>query len=290
MNIKLWILASRPVTLGASLAPVLIAGGLAYSRMLFNFWPFLVALICALFIQVGTNFANDYYDFLTGADKNRTGFVRMIQSGSIAPHQMKIAFIFMFALAILLGVYLIIIGGWLIAVIGILAICFGVLYTGGPYPLAYIGFAEFFVIIFFGPIATWGTYYVQTLQSSNIAIIAGLAPGFLSCALLAVNNLRDINQDKLVGKKTLAVRFGEIFARSECIIFILAAAMVPIFLFKCNPNKPFLLGGCVIIIFAVPSIKLICYSRDRQKLNKTLISTGRMLFLLGTLITLGFLI
>ncbi|RMF56518.1 MAG: 1,4-dihydroxy-2-naphthoate octaprenyltransferase, partial [Calditrichaeota bacterium] len=197
---KVWLMASRPRTLGAAIAPVLMGLSMAYADMGLHMPSAIATLICALLIQIGTNFANDYYDFVQGADTGeRLGPTRATQAGLVTPQAMKKAFIMVFSVAFLIGLYLIWRGGWPIFLIGVLSILFGILYTGGPYPLGYNGLADIFVLIFFGPVAVGGTYYLQTLQINGLVLIAGLAPGLISTALLTVNNLRDVITDRQAG-------------------------------------------------------------------------------------------
>ncbi|MBW1752269.1 MAG: 1,4-dihydroxy-2-naphthoate polyprenyltransferase, partial [Deltaproteobacteria bacterium] len=208
-NLKIWIDAARPKTLWASVAPVVIGSAMAFESGGLHIMSALSALLGAVLIQIGTNFANDYFDYYTGADStDRLGPTRVVQAGLVQPTTMKAAFIAVFALAVVPGAYLIWRAGLPLFVIGVLSILCGILYTAGPYPLGYVGLGELFVILFFGPVAVGGTYYVQTLQISVPVIISGLAPGLFSVAILTVNNLRDVKSDHRAGKKTLAVRFG----------------------------------------------------------------------------------
>ena len=170
-----------------------------------------MALLGAILIQIATNFANDYFDFVNGADtEERVGPTRATQAGLITPNAMKWAFILTFALTIPVIAFLTIKGGMVIVWIGIASIISGILYTGGPKPLGYMGLGDIFVLIFFGPIAVGGTEYVQSLEWSVDATIIGLASGFISTAILVVNNLRDKDTDSKVGKNTLAVRFEKV--------------------------------------------------------------------------------
>ncbi len=191
----------------------------------------LAALLGALLIQIGTNLSNDYFDFVKGADtEERLGPARATQAGWIRPEIILRSSLLVFAAAVIIGIFLVLRGGWPIVLIGIASVICGILYTGGPYPLAYLGLGEVFVVIFFGPVATLGTYYVQALEFSKEVFIAGLAPGLISTALIAVNNLRDIPTDIKARKKTLAVRFGYRFARIEYTLCILGGLFIPLFL------------------------------------------------------------
>ncbi len=226
MSTKVWIQAARPKTLGASLAPILIGAALAYRHGGFSFFATIAALASALCIQIATNFCNDYCDFKKGADAQRVGPVRATQAGLIAPETMLRATIITFALAVALGAILVARGGAPILLIGILSVAFGALYTAGPHPLAYIGLGDLFVLIFFGPVAVAGTYYVNTLGWSVDSVILGFIPGLLAVGILVVNNLRDYESDRAVRKRTLVVTLGERFGKLE----YLACVMSPVLL------------------------------------------------------------
>ncbi|MEI6806624.1 MAG: 1,4-dihydroxy-2-naphthoate octaprenyltransferase, partial [Myxococcaceae bacterium] len=190
-----------------------------------------LTLLGAVLIQIGTNLSNDYFDFQKGADTHeRLGPIRVTQAGLIAPKQVKAAFIFVFAMSACLGILLVLRGGWPILLIGLASILSGIAYTAGPYALAYLGLGELFVVIFFGPVAVAGTYYVQALRFNLEACWAGFAVALLSCAILTVNNLRDIDQDRKAHKKTLAVRFGPKFAHFEYIFCLLVPALIAFWL------------------------------------------------------------
>lgn len=227
-HISIWLSATRPRTLPAAAVPVLMGSALAWHNDAFHLLAALAAFAGAMLIQIGTNFANDYFDFKKGTDReDRLGPTRATAAGLVSPRTMKIAFIGAFALSALVGLYLIYRGGLPILTIGVLSILFGILYTGGPFPLGYLGLGEIFVLIFFGPVAVAGTEYVQSLEFSPEAAWLGLAPGLLSSAILVVNNLRDVDTDRISGKNTLAVRFGKTFARWEYTLFVLVACAIP---------------------------------------------------------------
>ncbi len=224
MSISAWLLAARPKTLTASVAPVLLGTGLAVS---FSDGPVpltlaALALASALCIQVGTNLVNDAADFEKGADTaERLGPIRVTQSGLLRGHHVMLGAGLFFLLAALLGVPLILAGGVPILVIGVLSLIAGYAYTAGPFPLAYLGLGEVFVLLFFGVAAIKGMAYVLTGHGlSPWAEIAALQVGLQSSALLAVNNCRDIAGDRTVGKRTLAARFGERFARVEVAVLV----------------------------------------------------------------------
>ncbi|MFH2047851.1 MAG: 1,4-dihydroxy-2-naphthoate polyprenyltransferase [bacterium] len=288
--LKTWVIASRPKTLPAAMAPVLIGTAIAYESGGFHLLSCLAAVIGALLIQVGTNFANDYYDYKKGADEGeRLGPTRVTQSRMVTPSTMKKATYYMFSLALVSGVYLVLRGGWPIVIIGLSSILFGVLYTGGPYPLGYNGLADIFVLIFFGPVAVGGTYYVQTLDINYIILLAGLSPGFFSVAILTVNNLRDIDNDKRVGKKTLAVRFGASYARMQYSVAVIIGILIPLLIVLFISDKYVSLISLLTLIVAVPLIKKV-YTVIGRELNNVLASTGQLLLLYSILFSIGWLL
>ena len=224
-----WFLAARPKTLLAGLSPVAIGAALALRDGAFQLWPMLTALLCAISVQIGTNFCNDYCDFFQGADTDeRKGPTRAVHSGLITPRSMLIATVLMFAITAVAAYVLFLRAGWVFLVLGAFSILFGVLYTAGRYSLAYLGIADPFVLFFFGPVAVAGTYYVQALSFDWPIVVAGLGPGLIATGLLVVNNLRDIDEDRTANKRTLAVRFGALFSRYQYSLCIIGAAIVPI--------------------------------------------------------------
>ncbi|MEL7267761.1 MAG: 1,4-dihydroxy-2-naphthoate octaprenyltransferase, partial [Planctomycetota bacterium] len=219
-----WLLAARPKTLIAALSPVAMATAMAIADGGVHMLALAFALIGAISVQIGTNFCNDYCDFFQGADTDdRKGPTRAVQAGLISPRAMLIATILMFLITAIATCALAMRAGWPFLVIGALSILFGVLYTAGKYSLAYQGLGDPFVLVFFGPVAVAGTYYVQTLQWNNLGAvaIAGLAPGLIATGLLVVNNLRDIDEDRAASKRTLAVRYGATFSRVQYTVCIL---------------------------------------------------------------------
>ena len=285
-----WLLAIRPRTLPAAIAPVLIGTAMALRDGILHIPSALLACLCALFIQIGTNLANDYYDFIKGTDKNRIGPTRVTQAGLIAPQTVKKAFWLFFGLAAVCACLLLGRGGWPIAVIGIFSIISGLLYTAGPYPLGYLGLGEIFVLIFFGPVAVAGTYYVQTLDMTLPVLLAGLASGLISAAILAVNNLRDKEGDARSHKRTLAVRFGLKFARLEFALCLIGAALIPVILVSLTQDFFYSLAGCLIIVPSIPVIKVVNSRTDGPALNKALADTGKILFIYSILFSLGWIL
>ena len=251
----------------------------------------LAALLGALLIQIGTNLSNDYFDFVKGADtEERLGPARATQAGWIRPEIILRSSLLVFAAAVIIGIFLVLRGGWPIVLIGIASVICGILYTGGPYPLAYLGLGEIFVIIFFGPVATLGTYYVQALEFSKEVFIAGLAPGLISTALIAVNNLRDIPTDIKARKRTLAVRFGYRFARIEYTLCILGGLFIPLFLVVMLKDHWFSLIASFAVIPAFFQIRDVISGTSGEMLNETLAKTGKVLLIFSILFSAGWLI
>ncbi len=282
-----WLLAIRPKTLPAGITPVLIGTAMALGDGGFNAPSAIACLAAALLIQIGTNLANDYFDFKKGADVNRTGPLRVTQSGLIKPKVVFLAAIIVFSLAALVSVYLVQRGGTTIAIIAIASIVSGFLYTAGKKPLGYLGLGELFVFVFFGPVAVAGTYYIQTLDINFAVIFAGFAPGFLSCAILAINNLRDIEGDKKVGKMTLAVRFGRNFAINEYLFCILGATICPFLVFVITTDHEGMLFASIVGFLAIPTIRTVMTTTDAPLLNQALAKTGLWLLLYSVLFSIG---
>ncbi len=288
---RAWVLASRPKTLPAAIVPVLVASAVAISDGVFAPLPAAVAMVCALLIQIGTNFANDYFDFIKGADSpDRIGPVRVVQSGLIPPATVRNAMIGVFALTFVLGLYLIAVGGWPILLIGVASLICAVLYTAGPFPLAYVGLGDVFVFLFFGVVAVTGTYYVQALQWSNVALVASLPVGAISTAILVVNNYRDIDTDRLANKRTLAVRIGRRATRIEYRMLLLAAYVVPVFQILRQDAPLWLLLPLLSIPFAIHVLLVVERNVDGGALNRALAGTGKLLALYGVLYAAGFML
>ncbi len=285
-----WILAARPKTLPAAVVPVLIGSSLAFQKGLFHSGAALAALLCSLLIQIGTNFVNDYADFKKGADNEaRKGPLRVSQGGLIKPATLVKASVVVFGLAVVVASYLIVRGGWPVVIIGVTSILSGIFYTAGPKPLGYMGLGDIFVLIFFGPVAVWGTWYVQTLSHSVEAVIAGLGAGFISVAILAVNNIRDVDEDRKSGKRSLVVRFGRNFGIAEYYGVISAAALVPVILICISGANWGILASFAPLFFK-DTLKDISVSRDGDVLNRALENTGKMLLLYGILLSAGWLV
>lgn len=251
-------LASRPKTWIASLSPVLIGGALSphLDGVIFVF-----TILFSLFIQIGTNFANDYFDFVKGADNTkRLGPKRAAQQGWISPKTIWVSSLIAFGSALIFAIPLMAIAGlWSIILAG-LCVTFGILYTGGPKPLGYLGLGELFVIPFFGPIAACGTYYLQTKVVTLPVFIASLTPGLLSCAILIANNLRDEKNDLAAKKMTLVARFGRTFGAFEYTCCVLVAAAIPLPLFAYFGFHPNILFASLTALIA--PVKRVFFSSD----------------------------
>jgi len=283
-----WLLAIRPKTLPAAIAPVLIGTAMAFGDGLFHLPSAMLALSAALCIQIGTNLANDYFDFKKGADTaERRGPVRVTQAGLIKPEIVLTGAIIFFALAFLSSLYLIHRAGVVILIIAVTSIISGIFYTAGPKPLGYLGLGDLFVLVFFGPVAVAGTYYVQALEINWAVIVAGLAPGFLSTAILAVNNLRDIDTDRRAGKLTLAVRFGRGFALNEYLFCIMAATLTPFAVYLITDDQAGIALASLTGFLAIPCVKAAFTHLDGAGLNKVLAQTGRLLLIYSVLFSLG---
>jgi len=236
--LKVWLAAIRPATLTAALGPVVVGSALAASDGVFDALPAVAALLGALFIQIGTNLFNDWADFEKGADTDdRLGPPRAVQRGWLSARQVLVGSFVSFALAVAVGVFLVLHAGWPLVVVGLVSIVCGLLYTGGPAPLAYTGLGDPFVLTFFGVVAVCGTYFVQALTLTPAVVAASLSVGALATAILVVNNLRDRDTDARAGKRTLVVRFGERFGRLEYGLLIGLAYVVPIAAYLLAPER-----------------------------------------------------
>jgi 1,4-dihydroxy-2-naphthoate polyprenyltransferase len=229
---KNWILAARPKTLFASIGPVILGLACAsFTTGTINISIAILTLCCALLLQIGSNLANDYLDYVRGVDnENRLGPIRVTSAGLIDQAAMKTAVITVLIAAFLLGIFLMYSGGPFIIAIGLLSLYFSYGYTGGPFPLSYNGLGEVAAFIFFGPVAVVGTAYLQTHEITRTAVLAGFGPGFISACILAVNNLRDIQSDLATNKRTIAVRFGEKFQRYLCVCLISLSMLLGVYL------------------------------------------------------------
>jgi len=285
-----WILASRPKTLPAAAAPVIVATFIAIGDGVFKFWPAIAALLGALLIQIGTNFANDYYDFKKGTDtEERLGPTRVTQAGLLSPKEVIVGMWLVFGLAILIGIYILIIGGWPIFILGLLSILFGIAYTGGPYPLGYNGLGDIFVFIFFGFVAVGGTYYIQAGTINPQVYWASVPIGFLATAILVVNNFRDLDQDRIAGKRTLAVRFGKKITQLEYFLLLGLSYVVPLILWMTNLTSYWIF----LVFLSLPigfSLSRDILVKKGPQLNEILAGTGKLELVYGLLFSIGYLL
>jgi 1,4-dihydroxy-2-naphthoate polyprenyltransferase len=282
-----WIIAARVRTLPAAAAPVVVGTGAAIGAGNFAFFPALAALVGALLLQIGANFANDLFDFLRGVDTAaRVGPVRVTQAGLLTPRQVRAGMWTVFAVAALIGVYLIRAGGWPVVLIGLAAILAAIAYTGGPFPLGYHGLGEVFVFLFFGLAAVGGTYYVQAGTMRAAAWWASVPMGLLAVAIIVVNNLRDIATDRAAGKQTLAVRFGERGTETEYLTLVVVAYLVPVAMWATRAASVWVLLALLSLPLVPPLLRRLRGERGRA-LNGVLAGTARLELVYGLLFALG---
>jgi 1,4-dihydroxy-2-naphthoate octaprenyltransferase len=284
------MMAARPRTLPAAVAPVLVGTALAAGQDDFHPLRFCAALVGSVFIQVGTNLSNDYSDARRGADtEERLGPVRVTAGGLVPPRKVLVATWLAFGVAVAAGSYLIALVGWELLAIGAASILAGVLYTGGPRPYGYEGLGEVFVFLFFGVVAVAGSYYVQTERLEGLAVALAVAVGLLSAAILMVNNVRDVDTDRRAGKRTLAVRLGRRRAVS-----LFAATLGLAFAWMCGvavaEGEPWLLLPVLTAPFALPLRRTVATRTDGPALNAALARCGLLLALFSVLLSAGLLL
>ena len=298
-----WVMAARPQTLPAGAAPVVIGVGLAVADGVFAPLPAVAALVGALLIQVGTNFANDYYDAVKGTDDpDREGFTRVTAGGLIAPESVKRAMALTYGLALVVGLYLVALGGAPILVVGLSSIVAGLLYTGGPYPYGYYGLGDLFVFVYFGLVAVTGTYYVQavTVMDAGLfpvsipegtvtagAVLAGAAAGALATNILVVNNIRDRESDRAAGKRTLAVLIGYRWSRVEYLLLLAVAYAVPVACWLLLGYHPAVLLALASLPLAATVSRTVLRETSGEALNPALERTGQLLALYALLLVAG---
>ncbi len=283
-----WVVAMRPKTLAAAAVPVVVGSAVAYHHEALAILPALAALLGAFLIQIGTNFANDYFDFQSGADnEDRLGPTRAVQAGLLSERAVRWATGLTFLAAAAVGSYLIFIGGWPIVVIGIASILSGLAYTGGPYPLGYHGLGDLFVFIFFGLIAVTATHYVQALTWSAEALVAAVPIGLLSTAILVVNNYRDIDTDRQAGKQTLAVRLGRRLTRWQYGALLLASYAIPVVHWQFFDHSIAILLPLLSLPLAGVALRRM-WRLQGSALNDLLAFTAGLLAVFGFLYAMGF--
>ncbi len=286
-------MAARPRTLPAAIAPVLVGTAAAIERAgeLPRIGGFIAALVGSVFIQIGTNLANDYSDAKRGADTaDRLGPVRVTSSGLVAPRRVLVATWVAFAVAVACGIYLAILAGPVILVVGILSIAAGVLYTGGPRPYGYAGLGEVFVFLFFGLVAVNGSYYVQLEEVAFLPLGLSVAVGFLSTAILVVNNVRDLETDRRAGKNTLAVRIGRERTRRLYVALLAGAYLVLVAAIAANSGPWWAALGLLSAPLVAKPARAVLARTDGPALNGALAATGALLAVFSLLVSAGLLI
>lgn len=282
-----WVLASRPKTLPASIAPIIVGTAVAIHEGGFHVLTAILALLTALFLQVAANLANDALDFKRGADSaERMGPARMTASGVLTPRAVLRATVVVLALAVVSGLYLVWRGGWPFLLLGLFAMISAVAYTGGPWPLAYLGLGEVFVFAFFGPIAVAGTAYLQTMDLTRLSLAASIPTGLMAVCILIVNNVRDLEQDKRVGKRTVAVRIGDKASRYEYVVIQVLTLGIPLLFWA----QGWMNAWAMLTVLAWPLFGRLwrqITTRRGARLNATLGATGRASLVFGILFSIG---
>jgi len=283
-----WMLAARPRTLPAAIAPVMLGSAAAVADKSFVWLPAVAALMVALLLQIGVNLANDYFDYLKGIDtQDRLGPPRVTQSGLIPAKQVKAGMILTIILSLIPGVYLLIVGGLPVLIIGLACICVALAYSGGPFPLASHGLGDLFVFIFFGLVAVCGTYYVQALRLTPLVWLMGVIEGLLISAILVVNNLRDIQSDRQAGKRTLAVIIGDRGSRIEYVLLLAGAYAIPIILWLSGRMSAWVMLPFLSLPTALSLMHLIWKNPTDPVLNQALAKTAKLALIYSLLLSIG---
>jgi 1,4-dihydroxy-2-naphthoate octaprenyltransferase len=274
---RIWLMAARPRTLPAAIAPVLVGTSLAIADGVYHPLAFVAALLGAIFIQVGTNLSNDYSDARRGADtEDRLGPVRVTAGGLVPPRQVLVATYVSFGLAVLFGVYLVAVAGPELLAVGAASILAGVLYTGGPRPYGYDGLGELFVFLFFGIVAVSGSYFVQVKTLHWQAFALAVPVGLLATAILAVNNIRDLETDRRAGKRTLAVRLGRAHARMLFVVIVAGAFVTAQIPWIVGSLSPWLVLTLLAIPLAIPVVRAVRTRTDGPSLTAALAGSGKL--------------
>ena len=290
-TLRLWVVAARPRTLPAAVAPVLVGTALAGSEDVFRPLAFVAALIGSVFIQIGTNLSNDYSDARRGADtEDRLGPVRVTAGGLMPPRTVLGGTYVAFGIAVAAGAYLAAVAGWELLVVGAASILAGVLYTGGPRPYGYEGLGELFVFLFFGLVAVAGSYYVQTEDLRWEAVALGVPVGLLAAAILVVNNVRDIDTDRRAGKRSLAVKLGRALARRLYAAMLVLAFVAPAVIWLSGGLSAWVLLSLAALPLAPPLVGTVGTRTDGPALNGALAGTGRLLAVFSLLLAAGVLL
>lgn len=288
-KLNIWLMAIRPKTLFAGIGPVLLA--LFYSYKInhaLNFTMAILTLLCTLFLQISTNLINDYFDFKKGTDDEfRIGPMRVTSSGLVSEREIQIGYRLFLSLAFFLGIGLMIQGGPVIVSIGLISLIAAYCYTGGPFPLSYYGLGELAALIFFGPVAVYGTCYLQGLSGDGNVIILGFGPGFLAAAIMAINNLRDRVTDKNTGKHTLAVMLGKNGAKALPVVFGVMSLFILLYVGLTQNSMSVIFIIFFSFLYIFPEWKKIIIPPAKHNLNMSLEKHGRFLFLYCLFLGMG---
>lgn len=285
---RAWIIAARPKTLLAAVGPVLVGAAAAFHDGFVNLLVTVLALLGAISLQIESNFANDYFDFIKGIDnEKRVGPTRALQAGLLSKKEMQIGILVNIFISGMIGLYLIYVGGWPILAIGVSSIIFAILYSGGPYPLSALGLGDLFVFIFFGLIAIPGTYYVISGTLSPIVFLLSIPVGFLITAILVVNNYRDYDLDLAAGKKTFSHILGKAGTRYYYAFLIFSPFLVPIYLFSVEMYSVAIFLPILAFPFAIKLAKDLWTETKLPKLNSTLAGTARLSLIYSLLLSIG---
>jgi len=290
-GVRIWMMAARPRTLPAAVAPVLVGTALAGYGHVFHPLRFLAALLGAVFIQVGTNLSNDYSDARRGADtEDRLGPVRVTAGGLVPPRQVLIATYVSFGLAVLFGIYLIVVAGWALLLVGAASILAGVAYTGGPKPYGYEGLGEVFVFLFFGIVAVAGSFFVEVKTLNWEAFALAVPVGLLAAAILVVNNVRDIDSDRRAGKRTLAVRLGRERTRNMFGVVIYVAYLLAPITWLFGPTQAWVLLPWLTLPLAAGVVRRVRNRADGPSVNQALARSGMLQLSFCVLLSAGLLL
>jgi 1,4-dihydroxy-2-naphthoate octaprenyltransferase len=289
MNPSRWLAAVRAPTLIVVASPVIMGIAMAYGDGL-GHWPSAVAaLLGALFIQAGTNLANDYYDLKNGVDTDaHAGPPSVLRTGLVSIPEARSWFIVCFVLAALCGAFLAMRAGWPIVVLAVVAILSGIFYSAGKKTsLAALGLGDIWVFVFFGPVAACGTYFVQTFDCNMAVALAGCGAGFWSAAIIDANNIRDTETDAVAGRKTLPVRFGKAFGKIEYLACLFGAAAIPVAVYLLTGQNKWTLAASLIPFLALPLAVDVCASNDGKNFNRVMGLTAMAAFIYGVIFSLG---
>ncbi len=283
-----WVIAARPKTLPAAVGPVLVGAAAAYRDGYVKIFVTLLALLGAVSLQILSNFANDYFDFIKGIDnEKRVGPTRALQAGLLSKKEMQVGILMNIIVSGLIGLYLIYVGGWPILAIGVCSIIFAILYSGGPYPLSTLGLGDLFVFVFFGLIAVPGTYYVISGTIPQMVFLLSVPVGFLITAILVVNNYRDYDLDLEAGKKTFSHLLGKTGTRYYYAFLVFSPFLVPIYLLIHEKFSAIILLPLIALPLAIKLVHELWNEQELPRLNPTLAGTARLSLIYGILLSIG---